>query len=72
MKELLPDPQGPLRKTVPSASIEEVNEEVKAELKEKYGKACAPYMVVTPKQKAKKGKYIEEKHSARVEEGLFM
>ena len=56
----LPDPQGPLCKTVPSASIEEANEQVKAELKEKCGKACAPYIVATPEQKAKVGKYVAE------------
>ena len=47
----LPDPQGPLCKMVPSASIEEANEQVKAELKEKCGKARALYMVATPEQK---------------------
>ena len=45
------DPQGPLCKAVPSASIEEANEHVKAELKEKCGKVRAPYMVATPEQK---------------------
>ena len=56
----LPDPQGPLCKAVPSASIEEANEHVKAELKEKCGKVRAPYMVATPEQKAKVGKYAAE------------
>ena len=56
----LPDPQGPLCKIVPSASIEEANEQVKLELKEKCGKARAPYMVATPEQKAKVGKYVVE------------
>ena len=56
----LPDPQGPLCKTVPSASIEESNEQVKVELKEKCGKARAPYMVATPEQKAKVSKYAAE------------
>ena len=56
----LPDPQGPLSEAVPSTSVEEANKEVKAELTEKCGKVHAPYMVATPEQKAKVGKYAVE------------
>ena len=55
----LPDPQGPLSGKVPSTSIEEANKEVKA-VSDKCGKERAPYMVATPEQKAKVGKYAAE------------
>ena len=57
-KSLL-DPQGLLSETVPSTSIEEANKEVKAE-SDKCGNVWLPYMVATPEQKAKVGKYAAE------------
>ena len=55
----LPDPQSPLIETVPSTLIEEANKEIKAE-SDKCGNVYAPYMVATPEQKAKVGKYAAE------------
>ena len=55
----LPDPQNTLSEKVPSTSIKEANKEVKA-ISDKCGKEHAPYMVATPEQKAKVGKYAAE------------
>jgi len=55
---LLPDPTGPLSIKVDSAAIEEANPEVTAtSASASAGSKCAPYLKLTPEQKAIIGKY---------------
>ena len=58
----LPDPSGPLSKKVPATSIEGANKEVNAHLSQQSngGKCRAPYVIVTPEQKARVAKYAAE------------
>ena len=58
----LPDPSGPLSKKVPATSIEEANKGVDAcsSRNSNGGKRRAPYVIVTPEQKARVGKYAAE------------
>ena len=57
----LPDPSGPLSEKVPATSIEEVNKEVEASRNSNGGKRrCEPYVIVTPEQKARVGRYAAE------------
>ena len=57
----LPDPSGPLSEKVPATSIEEANKEVEASRNSNGGKRRRePYVIVTPEQKARVGKYAAE------------
>ena len=63
----LPDPSGPLSKKVPATSIEEANKEVDAcsSRSSNGGKRRAPYVIVTPEQKARVGKYAGTTNAIR-------
>ena len=56
----LPNPSGPLSEVVPSTSIEEANKEVDAQLSKSSAKRHEGYMILTPEQKARVGKYAAE------------
>ena len=57
----LPDPSGPLSEKVPATSIEEANKEVEVSRNSNGGKRRRePYVIVTPEQKARVGKYAAE------------
>jgi len=52
------DPSGPVSKKVPATSIKEANKEINAHLSGKINrKRHATFIIVTPEQKARVGKY---------------
>ena len=59
----LPDPAGPLSKTVPSTSIEEANKEVTVALAERKDKRRLPYLIFSLEQKARIGKYAADQET---------
>jgi len=59
----LPDPAGPLSKTVPSTSIEEANKEETVALAERKDKKRLPYLIVYLEQKARISKYAADQET---------